>query len=517
MAYTEADVRDSLASQLDQIEDGLEFVEKELELPNAVGARGFIDIFARDRFGNYVVVEVKRADQTARQALHEIVKYAELLQREHGIAAHKIRLIVASTHWHELAVPFSAFARISPYSLDGIELTVDDVGNVTAVARAPEVTPVIRGQLAEDNIVLLFRSQGPRDDAWDALAPHFASVGMDDVLGLDLDYEGGGERVVFPYGLAVVPGRISLDRAREVGLVGSDEVAPGIGPEDIAEGYDASDGPSLESEALGELFSNVRLGWDDAEAATPEKLAAEEQKGWNAVRVHRVGSFAAATYISDEELIQQTRGFEGLNSVVLDMTATPAIRSAWDELALRSQMILEGNDTWQSGLVAWLGEREQERPADLRVHIYHLQNIIRALVRLVNTGRPDYLDMLIAGVGTWEQPDRALGGMLVWDGGGLDVYEAAIRVFSDDPADFVFRWGIAAAELEQEMLALLNLRYVLVERVRGGEPSLYTPDGRRSPIPDGMGDSLRRFIETNVESIRRVEALIDAYSVGAFE
>src|SRR5258708_15501695 len=104
MTYTEADVRDSLAAGLAEIEAGLTLVDTEVPLPNAIGARGRIDILANDRFGNFVVIEVKRADQTARQALHEVLKYAELLTREHGIASHRIRLVIASTTWHELTV-----------------------------------------------------------------------------------------------------------------------------------------------------------------------------------------------------------------------------------------------------------------------------------------------------------------------------------------------------------------------------------------------------------------------------
>src|ERR1700741_2143214 len=106
-SFRESDIRDSLAQQLGAIEPGLKLVDKEVELPNAIGARGFIDLLARDRFGNLVVIEVKRADQTARQGLHEVLKYAELLHREHGRPKHQIRLVIASTTWHELTIPFS--------------------------------------------------------------------------------------------------------------------------------------------------------------------------------------------------------------------------------------------------------------------------------------------------------------------------------------------------------------------------------------------------------------------------
>ncbi len=77
---TEAALRDELATKLFLIEPGLTLIEKEHPLPNRIGAKGFIDILARDRFGNRVIMELKRSNQTARQSLHKIMKYVPLLE-----------------------------------------------------------------------------------------------------------------------------------------------------------------------------------------------------------------------------------------------------------------------------------------------------------------------------------------------------------------------------------------------------------------------------------------------------
>ena len=76
---TETDLRDHVAADLTLLEAGLTLVTTEFPLPNAVGTRGRVDILARDRHGMWVVIELKRSNTSAREALHELAKYVELL------------------------------------------------------------------------------------------------------------------------------------------------------------------------------------------------------------------------------------------------------------------------------------------------------------------------------------------------------------------------------------------------------------------------------------------------------
>ena len=72
MAFNEASIRDNLANDLEVLEPGLGLIETEHSLKNACGTSGRIDILAKDSFGNRVIIEVKRSDASARQALHEL-------------------------------------------------------------------------------------------------------------------------------------------------------------------------------------------------------------------------------------------------------------------------------------------------------------------------------------------------------------------------------------------------------------------------------------------------------------
>jgi hypothetical protein len=115
----EAALRDYLADNLEVIERGLEKLDKEAKLPSRQGAAGRLDILARDRFGNIVVIEVKRTDQAARQTLNEISKYIRLLTDVEGVSSDEIRCIIVSVDWHGLLEPFSFFVSEVNYTVEG--------------------------------------------------------------------------------------------------------------------------------------------------------------------------------------------------------------------------------------------------------------------------------------------------------------------------------------------------------------------------------------------------------------
>src|ERR1043166_8531302 len=103
-AVTEAQLRDALSKRLDLLEPGLTLRAVEFRLPNRHGASGSIDILATDRFSATVIIEIKKTNQTARQALHELHKYLALIKHDHGLRDSQLRCIVVSTEWHELLI-----------------------------------------------------------------------------------------------------------------------------------------------------------------------------------------------------------------------------------------------------------------------------------------------------------------------------------------------------------------------------------------------------------------------------
>lgn len=128
-------IRNKLSKSLEVLEKGLTLIEINHKLPTKAGAKGFVDILARDRLGKYVVIELKRSDQAAREAMHEILKYMRLFMEHHGVETHRIRCFVVSTTWRELLIPFSEFRRRCEAQTEGFEISVDSKGRVTGAKR----------------------------------------------------------------------------------------------------------------------------------------------------------------------------------------------------------------------------------------------------------------------------------------------------------------------------------------------------------------------------------------------
>lgn len=84
---SEAEMQQALARRPDLIEEGLTLLDR--ELPTDVGG---IDLYARDRNGNLVVVELKRA-KAGQEAVHQLVRYVERVQLITGL---RVRGVLAA-------------------------------------------------------------------------------------------------------------------------------------------------------------------------------------------------------------------------------------------------------------------------------------------------------------------------------------------------------------------------------------------------------------------------------------
>lgn len=113
----EGEFRDDLCNKLDRIEKGLVLIKSNYIVRTAQGASGSFDILARDRYKNFVIIEVKRSNAVARQALHELAKYISLFILERKVDQQKIRCFVVSTDWHELDV-------VLPYFMQSVQVNV---------------------------------------------------------------------------------------------------------------------------------------------------------------------------------------------------------------------------------------------------------------------------------------------------------------------------------------------------------------------------------------------------------
>ncbi|CAG9237348.1 DUF91 domain-containing protein [Paraburkholderia sabiae] len=135
----EDELRNDIANKLNLVESGLTLIQRNYAIENRQGADGSFDILAKDEFSNFVIIEVKRSDKTARQTLHELSKYVALFVEIQAVDQHKVRCFVISTHWHELDIPLAFYKKISPVDVKAFSAANENNAITILERHLPEI------------------------------------------------------------------------------------------------------------------------------------------------------------------------------------------------------------------------------------------------------------------------------------------------------------------------------------------------------------------------------------------
>jgi hypothetical protein len=122
MSVKESEIREGVAKNLNLLDKNLILIKEEYRIKLEDGRTGFIDILAKDKFGCYTIIEIKKSNQTARTAIQQLFKYASFFKKKNRLESSQIRCLVISTVWEELSAPFSEFKHFSEYDVKGYEL-----------------------------------------------------------------------------------------------------------------------------------------------------------------------------------------------------------------------------------------------------------------------------------------------------------------------------------------------------------------------------------------------------------
>jgi len=117
-SISENEIRDLLIKDLSIIESGLRYMAHEHSVAGEGGSGGRIDILAKDKYDHTVIIEIKRSEAAARQALHEITKYLQIGK----LKPDECRVLVVSTSWSELSSSLALYQEkidhpVEPYFL----------------------------------------------------------------------------------------------------------------------------------------------------------------------------------------------------------------------------------------------------------------------------------------------------------------------------------------------------------------------------------------------------------------
>jgi hypothetical protein len=495
----EAAIRDYLASNLDLIEPGLKLVEKEFELPNELGAKGFVDLLARDRFGHVVVIEIKKSDASARTALHELHKYVALLRNNHGLASDKVRCLVLSTAWHELLVPFSEYARSTDYHVEGREIILNNQFIPTALRTVKLAAESMASRICPRHMVYFFHDRGACESALSTIVSEFDQFSVQNYLAFLLQRDEQHEGYcLFALYLAVE----AFSPAQQVDI----EKHLSSANERL---FDGEDWPHERT-----VISNVGLKFRPAETEIgyPEKFGQMLEK-WTVISTARYGRFkTSAALKSDEDLCREVAGHEGDNAVIFQTICSPQYKPSWESVRSKSEYCLKGNPTWKKGLELFMKESETDETASLSIHVYNPLDFMMSLYCLVGSGDTGYLPtMQIVREDRNGQKLSLLLGYLAWDGKTCpNSPERVIKsIFGGVWEYFVCRNFGDTWQQEPRLLKTHGFRYAFCEFtfqsgkvIAQQEWLLKNGRAERRPLGEDGPDSVFRFVNANTPYIQ---------------
>lgn len=336
----EAAIRDLLAADLSVLEEGMELVKIEQYIPKALGTRNFLDILAKDKAGQWVIIEVKKTNAAARQAAHEVFKYVDAIQRHFGVRKDEIRAIVASVEWTELLVPFSMLRNETSIAVEGVQLLPDIFGKSLGI-RPIEPVQVDQGRyLAPWHELNLYNDEASLKRGIASYDRCCKAKGIDDYVLLVLKAaDDFNEKASFALNLALqqiaenfgdgAPEEIPIqfrqfDRFEYIlyfaPQILSREFCLAVlaqHPETFEEVQACTEDMDTEAE-LCTLHENLydldpcphrdhfEIGYA---SKLSQKLLIDEE--WTIERVERRGTFARNTLLSDEAIIEELKGATG--------------------------------------------------------------------------------------------------------------------------------------------------------------------------------------------------------------
>ena len=462
-------LRDYLAEHLELIEPGLSLRGIEYPLENQDGAPGRIDILARDRFGNFVVIELKRSNAAARTAVHELFKYTSLLQSTQGIHSNRIRCVLISTDWHELLVPFSEFVRITALETKGFKLVLAESTGLplelhpVTPLEDPSPAAYFRSHLVFAHGSVAARSRAQRS-IHDCLVANF----IQDFVILDIQYIGGSDAFIYPFANYVA---FALPSGASCDSFVSKLKADGIDVDELI--YDDPD--YWHGRQMLCLLTACAVS-EEIGTSSPER-ALQIFHTWQITKTHRMKNKVNSLLTADD-IKEILTGFGGEgNRVAYAKFCTPRFAAQWGDALDKLEYALASNFYW-SGTRLYLNAATELNPAaEVAIAVFNPMNILRELFESARTGSLEYLPRLEIFV-RLPQGIRRLMGLVEWDrlpgrlsmDSLLECLPKRIR-----KADRLMNAILLGCqdEYETQIMKALGLKYSLLE-VRQADDGTYT-------------------------------------------
>ena len=407
----ENEIRDLLVQNLDILNQDYQFLDKEKYLPSKVGTKSFIDILAHNGKGKYIIIELKKSDTAAREAIHELFKYMEAVKENLATKTDEIELVVVSTEWDELYVPFSSLAsnanlkvigyqlfisnnNLSAKAIDIHQINEDRILSAVQMARYYETEKSLQNGIKEhcdffDNhkiknfiLVILKTPELYRD----MVIQSFHQFQMQN-FGIN-DIEKAKQMIPdYKYMIYSVNQLLSIQQYSTI-LFDYEEVEEYVN--EILNNDESSDLDKMEQLNQVLIEQEPFPEADYTEIGTPAKYQKfREKEGWELIEIKRFGSLSDNIMLSDDLIENEILGTAGTTgqkfSSIIDISNKASITRVKREI----KNCLSDNIVWRNHILEILDTLEKEKVKQVRCSIYNPMNIVHSIYLILS--RPDGL------------------------------------------------------------------------------------------------------------------------------
>lgn len=368
----ESVLRDLIAKDICKLKKGLTLLQKEQYIPNKHGTKGFIDLYAKDENNRHVLIELKRSAAASRQALHEVSKYIEGVKQYLGAKDSEIVVIIASTDWSELLVPFSYFAEKVSVHIEGVEIILDESGDQFSCKEKVPLSVEQGRYFAPWHNIYLYRSRELLDAGMESIKSSYACKGISDYvivsfqkIAADGTLDRSAQYTFIAYTATQM---LSVDEC--LSIIEKDE--------DLLNDAEETIQDLDEEEALSYLHECIEIlapspSHDSYEIGYPAKFCSIiEHSHYEMISLLRFGKFERNALLTDDAILAELRGEDGAVGQRLKRIIKTSDAKAVSELKKDIGKALALNPVWKLHLMQIVDEVTEEYPnSELKTWIYN--------------------------------------------------------------------------------------------------------------------------------------------------
>lgn len=468
MKNIEDQIRDKLAGDLSVIDQNLVLIDTEFYIPELYTTKSFIDILAKDENNNYIIIEIKRSNQSVRQAIHEIYKYTEAIKGKYKVTDGEIKVLLISTEWKELYIPFSAFANESKISIQGINVTIDDNFNITSKSKI-EPCKTDKGRLFSpiqkcclyltnenlqkgilshkkvfqkkkiQNYVLVILKGAEFDELLykEKMEKMFAEL-----LGKDKDEFKGSFDKMELHRYMIYSAFQRLSKEEYYDILSQDKVELEETKEYI-ELLELDDESDVLSQLEVSVMSNLKPYFysDSVEVGKPAKFAHKilEDEKWEILEIIRSESLNNNFLLTDKKIISEISGYTGVTNVVLKDSCSIKHKAKFNEIKSFIDNALKFNVVWLNQIKQFINDIEKLVDYEIYVEIFNPYNVILTLTHMVVKEEPlNYIPNYSLEVSNGSHK-KIFFGSFHWNGRYPDFDDIVDRYYDGDAANIIMK------------------------------------------------------------------------------